>query len=297
MDLAWDDMRLFLAAWETGSLSGAAERLGVAQATMSRRMAALEDQVGHVLFDRSRTGLLPTVAAEQLLPHAEAMAAAAGSAEAALSGLERAPRGRVRVAVPPGLAFDVFPPLLPVVRARYPDLRLEVLAGNFPVDLLRREADLAIRTARPTHGDLVFRALPDVPIHAYAHPAYLKSIGRGTPPEDIEWIQYSEDMLHIPFAQWVERARGKRPVAFSSNSFLAMRQAAVHGAGAMLLPSGQAEPHGLVQLDWIDVQVPGVAWYLVIHRALQRVPRIRAVVELIDETVAALCGPAPARHN
>lgn len=286
--LPWDDLRFFLAALEAGSLSAAAERLGVAQATVSRLIAGLEEQIGHVLFDRGREGLVPTDAAAALRPHAEAMASSAEEAAAALSGLEERPAGVVRLAVPPGVATDLVPPLLPILRQRYPDLRLCVLAGNKPVDLVRREADLALRSIRPEQGDLVFRRLPDMPIAAFASRAYVETLPPGAGPADVEWIQYSDDMLHTPMARWVEERRGGRPPAFVSDSFLAMREAARAGVGAMILPEAQGRVAGLVPVPGMAVELPDLSWYLVVHRALRHVPRIQAVVDLIDETVVAL---------
>ncbi|WP_428265870.1 LysR family transcriptional regulator [Haliangium sp.] len=290
--LDWDDVRYFLAAFEAGSLSRAAARLGVAQATTSRRVAALEEKIGHALFDRSRDGLVPTEAAWLLQPHAEAMAAAAEGATAALSGLEERPAGRVRLAVPPGTAVDLVPRLLHALAQRYPDLRLEVLAGTRHVDLLRREAEVAIRTQRPEHGDLMFRRLPDLPLAVFVSSGYLDALTSQRPkrrrqiaPEELDWIQYSDDMLHIPMAQWVEQHRGDRPPVYTSDSFLAMRAAATAGVGAMVLPRVQGSTVGLVEVPGIEVNLPELSWYLVVHRALRRVPRIEAVIELLDEAI------------
>ena len=101
----------------------------------------------------------------------------------------------------------------------------------------------------------------------------------------VDWIQYNAELLRIPAAQWVERARGDRPPAYTSNNFLAMRSAAVAGLGAMLLPLPQGRAAGLVPLDEIVVELPEVRWYLVVHRALRRVPRIVAVLDLLDELI------------
>ncbi len=287
--LEWSDLKYFLAALEAGTLSGAAEQLGVAQATMSRRVAGLEEQLGHVLFDRSRGGLHPTEAAVLLRPHAEAMAEAADQAAAAMSGLEARPAGVVRLAVPPGLAVDLIPVVIARLRDLAPDLRLEVLADNRYVDLARREAEIAIRALPPEQGDLVFRRLPDVPLAAFVSRDYAQRLrarlGDPVAPADVDWIQYNAELLRIPVAQWVERARGDKPAAYTSNNFLAMRAAAMAGLGAMLLPVPQGRAAGLVPLEEIVVELPEVRWYLVVHRALRRVPRIVAVLDLLDELI------------
>lgn len=290
LSLDWEDLRLFLTALEEGTLSKAAEHLGLAQATMSRRIAALEEQVGHTLFDRSRLGLAPTEAALLLAPHAEAMAASANEAASALAGLEDSVAGKVRLAVPPGLAVDLLPPLLPRVRERFPELRLEVLSGNEAVDLVKREADIGVRSMRPTHPDLVFRRLPKVSFGIFVGPQMAAELPAEPAPADLEWVQYSQELVHIPMAQWVEERRGPRPPAFTSNSFLALRAAARCGVGAVLLPVPQGRIVGLVQLEHIVVDLPDLDWFVVLHRALQRVPRIRAVLQILDEESQALDG-------
>jgi DNA-binding transcriptional LysR family regulator len=294
--LEWSDLKYFLAALEAGTLSGAAEQLGVAQATMSRRVAGLEEQIGHALFDRSRGGLTPTEAAVLLRPHAEAMAEAAEAATAALSGLEVRPAGTVRLAVAPGIAVDLGPLLVRRLQPLAPDLRLEVLADNRYVDLARREAEIAIRARPPEQGDLVYRRLPAVALAPFVSPDYARQLraraGGDVRPEDVDWIQYSAELLQIPLAQWVERVRGDRPPAYTSNNFLAMRAAAAAGLGAMLLPIPQGRAAGLVPLDEIVVELPTVHWYLVVHRALRRVPRIVVVLDLLDELIREVSGGA-----
>ena len=282
----WEDLRFALEAARAQTLSGAAKTLGVAQATASRRVAALEEEVGHVLFDRSRGGLSLTDAAHAILPHLEVMAEAALLASAALAGHEREPAGPVRVAVPPGIAFDFVPAILRQLQVAYPRIQLEVLSGNFPVDLQKREADVAIRTARPTHQDLVFRALPEIAAGAYASPAYLASRPAKPRADELDWIQYAAPLAHIPYARWVERHRGARPAALLSNDFVAMREAARQGLGVMVLARAQAD--GLVEIPGIHVELPDFRWYLVLHRAMQHVPRVRAVIEIIDAIAADL---------
>lgn len=283
--LSWDDLRLFLAAYQSGSLSAAAERLGLGQATLSRRIAALEAAIGRMLFDRTRTGLVPTEAALRLLPHAEAMAAHALGAHSALQGLEEEPAGLVRVALPEGIGVDIVAPLLPALYRRYPKLRVELLAENRLVDLGRREADLALRGRRPEGEDLLAQRLPDVPIGLYAAPSLVQALPRPIDLEDLPLLQYSADLLDMPIARWLEQlAPGRTPI-LSSNSFLVLRAAAAAGVGAMALPSLQARPVGLVE---IPVEIPPlepVPWYLVVPRPLRSVPRVAVLVDLIGEAI------------
>ncbi|MBX2802571.1 MAG: LysR family transcriptional regulator [Myxococcales bacterium] len=278
-------MRLFLAATHAGSLSAAAAELGIGQATMSRRIAQLEERVGHVLFDRHRSGLVLTEAGQALRPHAEGMAASARRAIASLEGVDAEPEGVVRVAVPPGLAVDLLPPLLPALRRRHPRIRLEVLSDNFARDLSRREADIAIRSSRPTSGELLYRRLPAVRLGIFASADYVARLPEPVALTDLDWVQYSPELLHIPFARWVEEWRGDKPCAFTSNSFLAMRSAAACGLGAMVLPALQGHLAGLVPIDGLPVELPDVPWFMVTLRALRRVPRVAAVVAFVAEAM------------
>ncbi len=290
MNAKWDDLKLFLAAAESGSLSAAAKRLGLGQSTLSRRIAGLEEALGHVLFDRTRDGLIPTAAAEALMPHAEAMAHAWRLSVAAASGLEAKPEGVVRVALAPGAAVDIAPALAAGLARRYPGLRLEVLSDNSHRDLQRHEADIAVRSNKPERGDLVFRRMGAVPLGAYAAPSLLAALGGGAGPRDLPWVQYSAELRHIPVAAYVERLLDGRPPAFTSNSFLAMRAAAVAGLGAMVLPRIQTVAVGLVEVPLALPPLPEVPLYLVTHRALRHVPRVAAVVDYIAEVSEATGG-------
>lgn len=285
MELPWEDLRVFLAAWEAGTLTAAAAELRVGQATASRRIAALEDHIGQRLFDRTRGGLVPTDAARALQPHAARMAEQARLGAAAVAGLQAEPEGVVRVAVPPGIAVDVLPPLIPELRARHPKVRLEILADNFMRDLTRHEADIAMRSWRPQTGDLVFRRMPAVPLAAYASRAYVAALPADAAPGDLDWLQWSPDMQHIPLARYVaDRLDGRAPV-LTTNSFPAMRAAAVQGLGCMLLPELQARLSGLVRVPVPLPALPPAPFFLIVPRALRSVPRVAAVVDFLAEVV------------
>jgi DNA-binding transcriptional LysR family regulator len=287
MDLPWEDLRVFLAAWESGSLTAAAARLGVGQATASRRIAALEDHIGQRLFHRTRGGLVATDAARALQPHAERMAEQARLGAAALAGLAAEPEGLVRIAVPQGIAVDVLPPLVPELRRRHPKIRLEILADNFMRDLSRHEADIAMRSWRPQTGDLVFRRMPAVPIGVYASEAYVASLPDDAQPGDLAWLQWSADMAHIPLAQFVAAQLDGRDPVLTTNSFPAMRAAAVQGLGCMLLPGIQARMAGLVPVPVIMPTLPPAPFFIIVPRALRSVPRVAAVVDFLVEVIEA----------
>ena len=176
---SWDHYRTLLAVLDAGSLSGAARRLGLSQPTAGRHVEQLEADLGLPLFTRSPTGLRPTDLALTLRPHVEGMAAAAATAARDASGEASSASGVVRITAPDGMGVEVLPPILAQFTARHPGVVIELDLSNRTEDLLRREADIAVRTVRPAQGALLARRLGTVPVGLYAHRRYLER--RGVP--------------------------------------------------------------------------------------------------------------------
>jgi DNA-binding transcriptional LysR family regulator len=173
----WELYRTFLAVLREGSLSAAARRLRLTQPTAGRHIAALEAALGVALFTRSPSGLVATSAAVDLAPHAEAMAAAAEALRRAASGESQEERGTVRLTASEIMGAEVLPPMLARFRARHPGIAIELVLNNRTEDLLRREADLALRMARPPQAALVARRVGTVGIGLYAHRRYVDAFG------------------------------------------------------------------------------------------------------------------------
>ncbi len=281
---SWDDVRLFLAALEHESFTDAAKAIGVGQATMSRRIAALEAEVGHALFDRSRGGLTPPHAALQLRPWAEAMGASMRDAGAALAGLEVAPEGRVRLTCPPGVAVDFLPPVLQRLRVKYPKLVVEVLADVRVRDLAAHEADIAIRSSLPGAGPLLVRKLCDVLVGLYASPALVRRLPAKARLEQVPLIDWSDEVPSMQRALAVLPC----PRVMVTNEFLTMCAAAKAGVGAIATTSVQAKLLGLVAVPAPFPAVPPSSFLLVTHQALRHVPRVVAVLEELERLVEEL---------
>jgi len=173
----WELYRSFLEVVRDGSLSGAARRLATTQPTIGRHIAALEARLQLSLFIRSPRGLLPTKAALDLLPHAEAMAAAANALARAASGDAGADHGAVRITASETIGCEVLPAILADFRRAHPAIVLELVLTNRNEDLLRGEADIAVRMMRPTQQALVARCIGPVAIGLYAHEAYIAAFG------------------------------------------------------------------------------------------------------------------------
>ena len=293
MDVSWSDWQVVAAALRCGSFTAAAEDLGVGQATVSRRVAVVEEQLGHLLFDRHRSGLVPTEAVERLAPHLEALSTAAHGASLAVDGLETSARGEVRLAGPPGLCVDLAPRLAACLQQRHPDIQLTVLADIAARDLDRREADIALRLVPTTRGDLLVRRVASLRGGLFASPAYLATLPPHPSPDDVALVQYADEQADTPMARATASIGGR--VVFKSNDYLVLRGAVSAGIGAGLFGELEAQWHG-----WqpVPIPLPGpleASLYVVVHRALRRVPRVvavlRAIDELMEETTSATPSP------
>jgi DNA-binding transcriptional LysR family regulator len=171
----WSHYRSFLAVLREGSLSGAARDLGLTQPTLGRQIAELERALGAALFIRSPRGLIPTDAARDIAPHAEAMAAAVGAIMRAASGGTSDVAGVVRITASQIVGAEVLPSLLAGFRQANPAVAIELALSNRVEDLLQGEADIAVRMVRPSQQALVARHIGMVGVGLYAHKAYLKA--------------------------------------------------------------------------------------------------------------------------
>jgi DNA-binding transcriptional LysR family regulator len=175
----WELHRSFLAVVREQSLSGAGRALGLTQPTIGRHVGELEEALGVALFTRSPTGLRPTAGATALVPFAEAMESAADALARAATGEAHEERGAVRVTASEIVGSQVLPPILTAFRKEHPQIDLELILSNRTQDLLPREADVAVRTVKPTQTSLVTRKIGVLRIGLHAHPSYLHA--RGAP--------------------------------------------------------------------------------------------------------------------
>jgi DNA-binding transcriptional LysR family regulator len=181
----WALVRSFVAVLDAGSLTGAARALGAQQPTLSRHIAELEAQLGAPLFERTGRGVTPTAAALAIADAARQMEAGAHGLARAVSGLEQATRGKVRITTSQVAAAWLLPPVLVALQDEEPAIQVELVASNALSNLLRREADIAVRMVRPTQGALVARRIAEIGVGAYAHERYLAAAGVPRRPADL----------------------------------------------------------------------------------------------------------------
>jgi DNA-binding transcriptional LysR family regulator len=285
MDIAWEDVRIFLAIAETGSLSAAAKRLRVGQPTVSRRLAELEYRLGYKLFRRSAGGASLTSAGERLVEPSRKMAEWAGEVTRTASKAEQAPRGIVRLTAPPGVSFDFVAPFAAWMKEKHPLVRLEVLSTIQYLDLARGEADLALRTRAPTQADLTVVATLEHENAVFVSKEYKTKLPRRPSMADVDWIAWAPPYEDLPpNPQLLQLIPGFEP-AFTTDNFLVMLRAAESGIGAMVLGKTQHRfsRDTLVPLD-IDLgPYSRSSLHLVCAKSALDIPRVRVVAELLKK--------------
>jgi DNA-binding transcriptional LysR family regulator len=286
--LQWDDVRVLLALLRGKNLADGGARLGIDRTTVSRRLGALEKTLGVKLFARTREGLRPTAAAERLRAHAEAMETEATAlAHVAAAGEQKA-TGVVRVATTEAMSVWLVMQGLLAVRDQHPDLMIELLGGNRPVDLTRGEADVALRVSKVTEASLKVRCVARMAIGLFASPTYLRA--RGLPRTAAalrghDVLLPAAELANLPEAKWLAvRARDGARVVFRSSSMPALASAAAAGAGitALTLPWGDGDP-GLERVMVIDDLPKRPIWLVTSAEATTR-----AAVRVVCDRIAAI---------
>jgi len=286
---SWDHYRTLLAVLDDGSLSAAARTLGLTQPTAGRHIEALEQEIGAPLFTRSAGGLAPTETALALRPHAEAMAAAAEALARTASGEAEAMRGVVRVTAAEIVSVEVLPPILTGFHEVYPEVVIELAASDLQEDLLRREADIAVRMVRPTQGALLARRIGSVKLGLYAHRRYLEAHGAPQRLDDptIAAIGFDRDLT-------MQRALAERQVsltrdrfAFRADNNLAQLAAlrAGFGIGACQAPLAARDPDLVPVLD--NVFRYELEMWVAMHEDLKSSRRMRAMFDWLVEGLTA----------
>lgn len=289
--LAWDDLRVFLATHRTRSHAGAARALGVAPTTVARRLSALEEAVGARLFTRTPEGLAPTAAARALLPRAERIEAEALEAERALAGADARATGTVRVASGDGFATFIVAPALPAFLAAHPGLSIELRGGPRALDLVRGEADLAIRNFRPRERSLVVRRLGPEPQGLYASPAYLDAHGRPRSAADLDGhdlILYDRDFERVAGQVWLRGLAPHARIAVRANSTTTMHAACAAGAGVAMLSCAFCAEDPRFERVLPRLAVPGVEVWSATHGDLRAAARVTVTLRWLEELVRAL---------
>jgi DNA-binding transcriptional LysR family regulator len=284
----WELYRSFLAVMRERSLSGAARVLGMTQPSLGRHVRELEETLGVSLFARSPQGLSPTDLAHELVPHAQAMASASAALRRAASTRQDVIAGVVRIAASEVIGAEVLPPILAVFRQQHPGIVIELSLSNRAEDLLRRDADIAIRMVRPTQGALVARHVGKIALGVFAHKRYIEANGRPRTIADLAahaLIGFDHETAYIRSMRPSGMPYTREHFALRTDNDLAALAAirAGYGIGICQVGLGRRDPM-LVRLFADSFALHMDAW-VVMHEDLRRSVRTRA---LFDYLAAAM---------
>ncbi len=287
----WNHAKAFLITAEEGSLSAAARVLGAAQPTLGRQVAALETELGIVLFQRVGRGLTLTQAGLELLDHVRAMGDAANRVSLAAIGQSQSIEGTVRISASEVYAAYLLPPIIARLRREQPGIEIDIVASHNTSDLRRREADIAIRNFRPTEPDLIARKIRDVPARFYATPGYLDQIGNPKLPYDFRKAEFINITSGDAYMQAINKMGfdlTTRNFPVMTENYLVMWEYVKQGLGIGVLDAhiGDAEP--AVQRILPDLEPLMFPIWLVAHREISTSLRIRTVFDIL---VAELAKP------
>lgn len=285
----WDDVRFFLAASRSGSFTLAARALGTDQSTVSRRMAALESEIGAPLFERTPRGPVATELGIRLREDAERVESEMLRLADTARGGEPRPQGRVRLATIEAIAIHfIVPRVLPILARAHPEIDLQLKTGVRALDLANQEADVAVRFFRTARGDLIGRRVARLPVVAISRRSLARKL-RGRAPSTLPWISVDLEDLETPEAAWLAAHAGPSR-ALRCNNYEVQLAAIRAGLGVGLAPRAALSVHpDLVALEGLPPG-PTLELYVVTRRAIRALPRVAAVIDLVTEHLGALDG-------
>jgi DNA-binding transcriptional LysR family regulator len=284
----WDLVRSFLAALEHGSLLGAAKALKSSQPTLGRHIAELENQLGVPLFERTGRGLRPTAMALSVAESARQMEQAAFSLSQGLAKAQVNLAGTVRLTASTTVATYLLPELLAQMREVLPDIQIEVVSSNAVSNLLRREADIALRMVPPKQSSLIARRVGAVGLGSYAHKRYVQR--HGVPLEPMDLLKHNvighdqDDILIRGFSHF---GLNLTPEFFPvrCDDFVAYWHLVRSGLGIGFVADYVARTDSEVVPVLPQLVIPPLPMWLAVHREIRSTPRIRAVFDFLAETL------------
>lgn len=279
----WDDLRFFLAVARAGSFTKAGKTLKATQTTVGRRLHAFEARAGAKLFDRRYDGMYLTPAGKEVFNLVEAMEQCSIHVERLIVGADQGLKGTVRIAATEGIGSYWLTPRLDAFQRKFPNLVVELLIGNEVLDLAKREADLAIRLARPTDPKLVAVKVGRMRFGLYCSPAYIERCGRPASLAEVaERHSIADHSSYVALPFWRAFITGHPKVMFRSNSSIAFLQSVRDGRGIGLFPLfSRFTAPDLLKLDIeLDLDLP--IW-LVSHSETNKSARTRALWGYVRE--------------
>jgi DNA-binding transcriptional LysR family regulator len=285
----WNQARSFLAVAEEGSLSAAAKALRLTQPTVTRQLAALEEDLSVTLLERTGRGVSLTSAGLDLLDHVRTMAEGANLMSLAASGQSQDIDGKVRVTASEMTAAYLLPDILCQLSTVAPDLQLEVVSDNTVRDLLLREADIAIRHTRPEQPSLIAKMITEETMRFYAVEKYLDSYG--TPKQHFDmsahqFVSFGDFERIIGYLKPVGLDLSQKNFRYASNSQLVEWEIARKGHAIAIMNDNIAAKFPEFQPVLTEIEAFSIPVWLVAHRELQTSRRIRLVFDLLASSLS-----------
>ena len=290
-DFDWALVRSFLAVLDAGSVSAAAKRSGARQPTLSRHVAELEAQLGAPLFERTGRGVVPTGAALAIVDAARRMEDAALAVGRGLASARSLTRGVVRVTTSQVAATWLLPEVLARLQREHPEIEIELVASNELTNLLRREADIAVRMVRPVQQSLIARKLGEIEIVAAAHQRYLAEAPPLRVPEDLaahRLIGFDRDDAIIRGAARMGLVLSRGDFALRTDDQVAYGRLVAAGAGIGFVARYNLRDWAGVVAVLPTLAVGALPCWLAVHREIRSNPLVRTVYDFLASEIPPL---------
>jgi DNA-binding transcriptional LysR family regulator len=285
----WNRARAFLVTAEEGSLSAAARALGMTQPTLGRQVDALEQELSLVLFERAGRGLILTPSGLELLQHVREMGEAASRVSRAASGQSQSIEGAISIAASKANSTFLLPPIIAKMRREYPGITIEIVASDSVSDLLRREADIAIRHVASSQPDLIAKKIRDDEGCFYATPGYLTKMGNPVSLADFadaDFLAFSDNAPLVNMLGKMGLALTERNFPIICNSHIAQWELVKQGLGIGGITSEIGDREPLVRRILPEMEPIIVPMWLVTHRELNRSRRVRTVFDFLVDALS-----------
>lgn len=285
--MQWDDMRFFLAVARARTLSAAAKSLLVDATTVGRRIDRLAGQLKTTLFEVGPAGHMLTASGIELQKHAEEVERSIIAAASSITGEQSSFAGTVRLSLSEGFATWVVAKYLNSFKALHPQIKLEIVTTNGFLNPSKREADLAVMLARPIKGPLIAHKLTDYTLGLYASREYLEKFPTPQTIHDLrrhDLIGYISDFIYAEELRYLTEISDDLTPSISSSSINVQRELTRAGLGVSVLPNfiGSIDEQLIPIMPSVQIRR---SFWIVVHRDLAKVARVRAVIEWLDQLV------------
>jgi len=284
MKFDWDDLKVFIAINEQGTLSAASRLLNISQPTAGRRLKSLEQSLETQLFDRLPDGLVLTAHGEELLPLAQNMQDSASAIQRQQASFSTPIKGVVRISMYEQIAQFVVPHL-PLLQKRCPNIEIEISIAHNAANLSRREADIMIRKCIPDLPDIIAKPLGHYHYAIYSGSGYLEKNPAAMTADryqQCDWIGFDDEHVYFSNQRWLRDKLQDKPPIIRTNNGVTILDAMVQNCGLGVLPCfvGDREPR-LKKIQTIEDE--SASLYLLIHKDLRKSAVVRMMMNaLID---------------